>query len=535
MLRKIAKLLLTATLTVSMLAPSATVVFADSEETVDATDENAEEDFPEDILAEEYGEDALDILAANKHKAKVTTKGLEATGEKASALMVSATDGSMADVTVNGSATGNSDSGAGAYVYSTSNAEVELTITENTSGNTGSSINVTDGAFAQVTIEGGSSGGFEESSTGLFINVEDVENSGQGDAALADVTVKGDTIGGFAGTQIENEGGNVAAIVEGDSASIGDGYDTYGLKVGTSQNGLSDVFVGGDVQSAGTGLVTSAASGGTNIVVVEGTVYGGKVGVNINDNGSQDSSVTVWKVETDKGGVIAGSVDAAGNVAKDASAEKKIQYIIKVDQPKGATLTATDANGKALATVTAINGKTFEYAHQGDKVLLKVDVDKDYTLDAVYGDKGQQYKLVKDASGNYYIEVPAGGGVYFSAVLSKKEKEKEEEKEDKAKKAADTSYLPVANAAAQAAITSIVATPAGGTANIAFTGTFIDASVVRMLLARRDINVSLACFVNGKLCVIMIPAGADLSDLIKPDGTIDIEKLAKKFGKTEVK
>ena len=33
----------------------------------------------------------------------------------------------------------------------------------------------------------------------------------------------------------------------------------------------------------------------------------------------------------------------------------------------------------------------------------------------------------------------------------------------------------------------------------------------------------------------MIPAGADLSDLIKPDGTIDIEKLAKKFGKTEVK
>jgi hypothetical protein len=32
----------------------------------------------------------------------------------------------------------------------------------------------------------------------------------------------------------------------------------------------------------------------------------------------------------------------------------------------------------------------------------------------------------------------------------------------------------------------------------------------------------------------MIPAGADLSDLIRPNGTIDLEKLAERFGKTEV-
>lgn len=64
---------------------------------------------------------------------------------------------------------------------------------------------------------------------------------------------------------------------------------------------------------------------------------------------------------------------------------------------------------------------------------------------------------------------------------------------------------------------------------------FDDAAVVKSLLARRDVNVSLACFVNGKLCTIMIPAGADLSDIINSDGTIDIEKLAKKFGKTEVR
>lgn len=92
----------------------------------------------------------------------------------------------------------------------------------------------------------------------------------------------------------------------------------------------------------------------------------------------------------------------------------------------------------------------------------------------------------------------------------------------------------VASATTQYVINSISATPAGGTANIAIAGSSLDSSIVRIVLARRDINIYTGCFVDGKLCTITIPAGADLSDLIRPDGTIEIKKLAERFGKIEV-
>lgn len=515
MFKKAAKLMLTAALTASMLAPSATIVFAevvtDDGVKIDATVED-EEVHLKDVKSDEH--DAVEIKADNGHVAEVTTGNLES--EKAAALDVDAKNGSTVDVYVDGSAVSDTAGDECGVIVIAGNSpgkddsNVDVTIKGNAQGCIGAEVEAGNGSTVTVTIEGDALGtnNVWGSSTGLQVN--------------------------------SYRGGTANVIVNGDSIGNDEKTDR-GAYVG-SYEGNSNVFIGGNVDGD-YGLCSGAGNNGKNNIVVEGTVHGEKAGVIVSDSDGGESSITVWKVETDKDGVIAGKYDDDGNLVEDKEAEKKIQYIVKVDQPKGATLTATDANGKALATVTAVNGKTFEYAHQGDKVLLKVDVDKDYSLDAVYGDKGQQYKLVKDASGNYYVEVPAGGGVYFSAVLSKKEKDKDEDKKEEEKAAANTNAttvtpattaLAVEQAAVQAAVTSISSTPVGGTANVAVTGTSIDSSVVRMLLARRDINVSLACFVNGKLCSIMIPAGADLSDIIKPDGTIDVEKLAKKFGKTEV-
>lgn len=83
-------------------------------------------------------------------------------------------------------------------------------------------------------------------------------------------------------------------------------------------------------------------------------------------------------------------------------------------------------------------------------------------------------------------------------------------------------------------VSIISGTPMGGTAMLAVTGDRFDASVVAALLSRRDINANIACFVNGRLSLIVIPANADLSGVIEADGSIRIARLADTFGVTNV-
>ena len=70
---------------------------------------------------------------------------------------------------------------------------------------------------------------------------------------------------------------------------------------------------------------------------------------------------------------------------------------------------------------------------------------------------------------------------------------------------------------------------------LSITGIRLDASLVRTLLARRDISVTITCVINGNLYTIIIPAGAEISNLVAADGTVDIEKLADTFSKKEVR
>lgn len=91
----------------------------------------------------------------------------------------------------------------------------------------------------------------------------------------------------------------------------------------------------------------------------------------------------------------------------------------------------------------------------------------------------------------------------------------------------------IANANEMHNMVSIISgTPMGGTAMLAITGDRFDASVVAALLSRRDINANIACFVNGRLSLIVIPANADLTGVIEADGSIKIARLADTFGVT---
>lgn len=90
-----------------------------------------------------------------------------------------------------------------------------------------------------------------------------------------------------------------------------------------------------------------------------------------------------------------------------------IMYIIKVEQPsEGGTITAVDENGNDLAKSFGFN-----VAHEGEKVMLKANLEEGYNIIAAYNGLGEKQPLLKDEQGNYYIFIPKGGGVYLSAEL----------------------------------------------------------------------------------------------------------------------
>lgn len=195
---------------------------------------------------------------------------------------------------------------------------------------------------------------------------------------------------------------------------------------GVASNGASlEITTVGDLtgtaEDLSAGLVIGAALDGTADVVVDGTISGATAGIGIVDESDPDAiALTVWAVELNDEGQAVQTVNMDGAdyaVAYDELAqtvEAAINYIIRVVQSDGAQLSVTDENGAALAQVR----DQYEVAHEGDKVLLNVDVDANHRLVAAYnGLDGNKVALIQDANGQYYVVVPRGGGVVLSVEL----------------------------------------------------------------------------------------------------------------------
>ena len=183
----------------------------------------------------------------------------------------------------------------------------------------------------------------------------------------------------------------------------------FGLRAG--EGGLW----GGPVESEGLLPSTLVA----DILVAE-TLSGDTVSVALDNTVTSDNlQLTVWAVEINTNGNVAETIGTETDETEATEAskafEQAIRYIIKVEPlSEGGTLSAADAEGNDLET-----SHDYDIAYEGDKVILKVELEKGYKLVAAYNGKGEKVKLLTDAEGNYYVEVPKGGGVYLSAEVEK--------------------------------------------------------------------------------------------------------------------
>ncbi len=256
--------------------------------------------------------------------------------------------------------------------------------------------------------------------TGDIISGSDSISSVNSSSGSVDIEVNGSATSSrpCGITLIQQKKGTTNLIVKGDVINT---Y-TDAFELLQRDEGKTNVVVEGNVEGQKYGVnFTSNSEKATADVLVGGTLSGGDAPVIFNgynspiDNLAKCISLTAWRIIPNiNGDVVELDYYSSRHPEMKEEFEKKIMYIIKVEQPTGGgTISVSDKDGNALAT-----SHDYEVASEGD--IVKINPEKGYKLTAVYnGVVGNKLDVIPDGDGNYYVQVQRGGGVYLTATLEK--------------------------------------------------------------------------------------------------------------------
>ncbi len=345
------------------------------------------------------------------------------TSEDAVAVMVGAQEGGTAAIKVDGNvaATGEEAQAVMTYAWgekSTATVTVGGNVTATgTEYATGAEATAADGGSANLTV----SGDVTASGGEFAIGVQEYVSDGGKATAKVEGGVTASGTESVAGVSIYANDGTATVTVEGNVKATGSG-EIAGAAVMAGDNASTTLEVFGDVTSDGYGIALAGgadedATLGTIDVYVEGTVKGEESSIAVMSAGGVEDAVTltIWKAELNEDGNVVGTyipeyahyTDEAKEEVEKAAAEieKNILYIIKYETPDGATLN--------LQGTVKSHGK--DAAKEGDTVTLNTLVKEGYKLVGI----DSTVTLMQDTSGNYYIVVPKGGGVFLKVKLDK--------------------------------------------------------------------------------------------------------------------
>jgi hypothetical protein len=389
----------------------------------------------------------VDIYSEDGTSVNLTTGNVESYGVYAGAE----DNGSVSTLTVNGDITNDK---YGIYTDANYGATVNVDVSGNVTGDYGIySDDAYDGSTTNINIGGNLTSNYyngihidevdENSTVNITVGGNVVSNSNEGihigevdENSTANITVGGNVVSNSEGVHFHVDDNSVLNLkvggnIESDYSCIDictlEGGSVFNAEIGGSLIGeggfyTDDVYdskvnisVKGDIKGEDYGISSDLYDDTSFVdVLVEGTISGEQP-IYLKDNAFtlNGTDVTVWKIVPNAAGNVAETYDGSDYVPY-RDFEKKIKYIIKLEQPEGATLSATDADGKALA-----KSHDWDVANEGDRVLLKVDLQKGYKLLGAYNGDGEKLALLKDAAGNYYVDVTKGGGVYLSVELDR--------------------------------------------------------------------------------------------------------------------
>ena len=193
-------------------------------------------------------------------------------------------------------------------------------------------------------------------------------------------------------------------------------YDENGhmwQTVDDAGDGMTRIEVKNDVTGGNIGLDVSGVT--TEDIIVDGTLSGGNHAVILrSEDVAEHLTLTVWEIKPNADG----SVAEIGRLNKDGELEtteceeleKTIQYIIRLEQPEA---------GGSIYTEGTFEYEGYNVAHEGDTVILKVNLQPGYEIVDAFNGTDTKVSLLQDENGEYYLVVPRGGGVLLSVKLRK--------------------------------------------------------------------------------------------------------------------
>jgi len=190
-------------------------------------------------------------------------------------------------------------------------------------------------------------------------------------------------------------------------------YDEDGTmwKEKAIDEGFTKVKVVGDVHGDDNGIHVD--EGINAAVIVDGTLTGDNSVILLSNDIIDDNMVlTVWEVIPDADDniverVIGYDEDGKEIRAQDRDTELQIQYIIRINP----------ADAGYITTEGTTDYEGYKVAREGDTVTLRLNIPAGYVVDSAFGDLGQNFQLLQDANGNYYLVVPRGGAVLLSLKM----------------------------------------------------------------------------------------------------------------------
>lgn len=225
------------------------------------------------------------------------------------------------------------------------------------------------------------------------------------------------------------------AKIDGNITAVGsEEYGSYGINTFSRSNSTVTADVNGDVKAATGIYLGSSEENGYTDVCVNGTVEGTENAVMIGTIGSESedfsekTKLTVWKLVPDSAGAVAvvnamsDRVDEYGfpiyETKEIEEFEKEILYIIKSEDGEGCTISVLKEDGTPLE-------ESHEYgvAREGEKIKIQVTPEEGRVILGVFNNDGEsETEILPDENGEYYYEVPRGGGVNIYAKTAAEEK-----------------------------------------------------------------------------------------------------------------
>ena len=333
-----------------------------------------------------------------------------------------------------------------------------------------------------------------------------------GGGATSGVMVYGDVITGDTGVVVDAQDGRV-----------GNWFWSYPVGSDAGVYIAGDLIAEGEGRRRGVAIDATVDDRSSADIIVEGTIDG-RIKVDP-ESQHNDLNIYAWQIETKRGETI----------VSPGFEKNHVNYIIKVDgASSGSEVVRVHRDGvtEELATISVLDDqgqiKDLPYAQQNQRVALVVSVPNGARIKAVYGGNKGDVNVLQAQDGRYIVSVPKGGGVSFIVEYEWLEEEKKSSSAP-----ADKDYFASFNQEVSAMIDNA---PLNGSISInAASWTGLTKATVDKLLARPDLAVTIVYVVDGVSYRVTIPAGADLSQYVKADGTIDFATLGAAFGAEEVK